>query len=110
MIESERAVTELLGRGPISGERASSYRNTLNALVSAKIARRTPDGGYELARDAAVTRVPRTEPPQSTRDATLTVDLPEDCIAILDRMGGTRDAAICNTLRPYLGSGVWRKR
>lgn len=110
--EAEHAVQELLERGPISGERATFYANTLDALVAARVARRTLDGGYELASARTRARVPRTEPPPSLRmgEALLTIDLPADCIAILDGIGPTRDAAIVKVLRPMLGSGVWRKR
>jgi hypothetical protein len=108
--EAEIAVYDLLESGPISRERASRYAHTLEALVAARVARRTSDGGYELARGGGAPRVPRTEPPPSTRYVDLTVDLPADCIAILDALGPTRDAAVIKVLRPMLGSGVWRKR
>lgn len=108
MHEAETAVYELLESGPISRERATRYTHTLESLVAARIARRTRDGGYELDR-GGTPRVPRTEPP-SARYVDLTVDLPADCIAILDALGPTRDAAVMKVLRPMLGSGVWRKR
>lgn len=107
--EAEHAVRDLLERGPISRDRAASYERALNALVAAKIARRTREGGYELTSRATVTRLRRTEPPLSEGEE-LTVDLPADCIAILDALASTRGEAIAVALRPYLGSGVWRRR
>jgi len=103
--EAERAVYELLENGPMSAERSTFFADTLASLVAARLVRRTHDGGHELVRPRSV--VPRED---TDTFALLTVELPADCVAMLDALAPTRDEAVMVALRPYLGSGVWRKR
>lgn len=112
MKEAERAVYELLELGPMSRRRSVIYRRPLAALVAARLARKTEDGGHELVTRARRDIVPRvdlsTYPPADV--VTFTACIPSEYAAFLDRMGcETRSAALCVILSRLAGSGTWRK-
>jgi hypothetical protein len=112
-------VYEILEHAPMTAEKSALYRRTLTALVSAKLVRKTEDGGHELVTPGLGAPLPRAEsnpppPPASITPPTpelitVSVRLPADVVTVLDSMGSTRSDAVRTLLTRALGSGTRRR-
>jgi hypothetical protein len=125
--QAKRILFNELRRGPLSGVEASLYPSRLRAdLVREGIARRTADGGLELANPTTYTqRAPSSAPPPPTPHEsgtmpavsagmqTLTVRVPQAALDMLDALaeqsGQTRSEVLRDILERTGGAGL-RKR
>ncbi len=98
---AERAVYERLRKGPLLAGEASLFTRQIGALVAARIARRTPEGGVELINSTqAETTSPSVTPPSESGTMpaalpTITARVPQAVLEYLDAMGlESRGAAL----------------
>ncbi len=110
--KAEHALYERLRTGPLDAGVATFFSRQIGALVAAKIARRTADGGVELTNPAAYITPPASVPPGPSQSGTMpammptiTARVPNEVIAYLDSLGlESRGAAVRHVFAEYLAN------
>lgn len=109
--KAEQALYERLRMGPLNAGESSFFSRQIGALVAAKIARRTPEGGAELVNPSSYV-TPASIPPPSQSGTmpavalpTVTARVPQEAIDALDALGlESRGAAIRHVLAEWLAT------
>lgn len=114
--KAEQALYERLRMGALNAGEASFFSRQIGALVAAKIARRTPEGGAELVNPTQYATLPppagSTPPPAPSQSGTMpaalptiTARVPTEVIAYLDSLGlESRGAAVRHVFAEYLAN------
>lgn len=107
--KAEQALYERLRMGALNAGEASFFSRQISALIAAKIARRTADGGVELVNPASYVSISTHPPPaeSGTMPAvafpTISARVPQQVIDYLDSLGlESRGAALRHVLADVL--------
>lgn len=121
---AKRALVALLKNGPLSAAEASLYPRVLPAMVADGLARKTADGGYELATTPSHLPSSPSVPPPSVMPAapmpTISARVTFDDIAFLEELERSRSLTRADAIRfilerartmgaRFVGSGAMRK-